>query len=67
MIAPSILILSLHAVGSNKTVLQRGGWGNHMETDHLEDLGIYEIILKWILKKWDRRKWSIYLARIGVV
>jgi len=34
-----------------------------METEHLEDLGMYQIILKWILKKWDRRMWGIYLAR----
>lgn len=67
MIAPSTLILSLHVVGSNKIVLQRVGRGNHIETDHLEDLIIYEIILKRILKKCDRRKCGIYLATIGVV
>jgi hypothetical protein len=34
-----------------------------VETEHLEDLGIYQIILKCILKKWDRRMWGIYLAQ----
>ena len=63
MIAPSTLILSLHVVGSNKIVLQTGGRGNHMETEHLADLGIHQIILKCILKKWDRRMWGIYLAK----
>jgi hypothetical protein len=29
-------------------------WGNLMERDNLEDLGInWRIILKWTLKKWD--------------
>ena len=27
-------------------------WGNMMESDHLEDVGVHEnIILKWIVKK----------------
>jgi hypothetical protein len=29
-------------------------WGNLMERNHLEDLGVEErITLKWIFKKWD--------------
>ena len=29
-------------------------WGHPRKRDHLEDLGINEmLILKWILKKWD--------------
>ena len=28
-------------------------WGNLRDKDHLEDLGIEEIILKWIFKVWD--------------
>jgi hypothetical protein len=29
-------------------------WGNLLERDHLEDLGIDEkLVLKWIFKKWD--------------
>jgi hypothetical protein len=29
-------------------------WGNLSERDHLEDLGIDRIVLKWIFKQWDR-------------
>jgi hypothetical protein len=30
-------------------------WGNLMERDHLEYLGVDgSILLKWVFKKWDR-------------
>jgi hypothetical protein len=33
-----------------------GFWlGNLRKTDHLEEPGIYGIILKWLFKKWDAR------------
>jgi hypothetical protein len=28
-------------------------WGNLRKSDHLEDLGVYERILKWIFGNWD--------------
>ena len=37
-----------------------------MERNHLEDLGIDGIILKWICKKWDGEAWTVLLwLRIG--
>jgi hypothetical protein len=34
-------------------------WGDLMERDHLEDLGIdWKIILKWIFNKWDGEAWT---------
>jgi hypothetical protein len=36
-------------------------WGNLMERDHLEDLDLDWIMLKWISKKWGRE------AKIGLI
>jgi hypothetical protein len=34
-------------------------WGNLMERDPLEHLGIHRrIIVKWIFKKWDVEAWT---------
>ena len=34
-------------------------WGDMVERNHLEDLGIDgKMILKWILKKWDGKEWT---------
>ena len=42
-------------------------WGDLMERDHLEDLGIdRKIVLKWIFKKWDGEAWKRLLwPRLG--
>ena len=34
-----------------------------MERNHLEDLGVDRIILKWILKKWNGEAWPGLLWR----
>jgi hypothetical protein len=34
-------------------------WGNLLERDHLEDLGIDgRIISRWVFKKWDGEGWT---------
>jgi hypothetical protein len=39
-------------------------WGDLMEREHVEDLGVVGmIILKWIFKKWDRGIDWIVLAQ----
>ena len=37
-------------------------WGDLMERNHFEDLGLDgRIILKWIFEKWDGEAWSRFL------
>jgi hypothetical protein len=36
-------------------------WGDVRERDHLEDLGLNRIILKWTFKKWDREAWTGFI------
>jgi len=34
-------------------------WGDLVERDQLEELGVYErIILRWIFRKWDGEAWT---------
>jgi hypothetical protein len=34
-------------------------WGDLMERDHLEDLGVDKrLVLKWIFRKWDVEAWK---------
>ena len=42
-------------------------WGDLVERDYLEDVGIDGItILKWIFRKWDRETWTGLLwLRVG--
>jgi hypothetical protein len=34
-------------------------WGDLMERDHLEELGVDgKVILEWMFKKWDGESWT---------
>ena len=41
-------------------------WGDVMESEHLEDLGVGgRIVLKWIFRKWDGEAWTGFLWQVA--
>jgi hypothetical protein len=49
----SWLVLLMAGRTGGTTGAYRAWWGNWLEKDHMEDLGVDWRILKWMLKKWD--------------